>query len=72
VEIVEVCRGSRELEDAAQIGAEVSYVGVRPSRWGRGVGELLLRRVHSRLATAGYTSAELSAYIANVRAVALY
>jgi len=52
--------------------AEVSFLGVRPSRWGRGVAELLLRQVGSRLATAGYTRAELSVYVANVRAVELY
>jgi ribosomal protein S18 acetylase RimI-like enzyme len=138
VDVVEACRGSRELEDAAQIwaeatafrdgaseipgladslpilegvldwsprafvlvaqaegavaagfaavepltadsttgragtAAEVSYLGVRPSMWGRGVGQLLLRRVQSRLTSAGYTRAELSVYAANDRAVALY
>jgi ribosomal protein S18 acetylase RimI-like enzyme len=51
---------------------EVSYLGVRPSTWGSGVGQLLLRQVQSRLATAGYTHAELSVYVANVRAVTLY
>jgi ribosomal protein S18 acetylase RimI-like enzyme len=52
--------------------AEVTYFGVRPSMWGRGVGQLLLRQVQSRLTSAGYTHAELSVYAENVRAVALY
>jgi ribosomal protein S18 acetylase RimI-like enzyme len=52
--------------------AEVSYLGVRPSMWGRGVGQLLLRQVQSRLTSAGYTQAELSVYAANVRAANLY
>lgn len=52
--------------------AELSYFGVRPSMWGRGVGQLLLREVQSRLRLAGYTHAQLLVYVANVRAVALY
>ena len=52
--------------------AEVSFLGVRPSMWGRGIAELLLRKVRSRLATAGCARAELSVYVTNVRAVALY
>lgn len=52
--------------------AEVRYLGVRPDMWGRGVGQLLLGQVQSRLAAAGYTHAELSVYVTNVRAVALY
>jgi putative acetyltransferase len=52
--------------------AEVSFLGVRPSMWGRGVAQLLLWQVQSRLATAGYTYAELSVYVANTRAVTLY
>jgi ribosomal protein S18 acetylase RimI-like enzyme len=52
--------------------AEVSYLGVRPGAWGRGVGELLLRRVRARLAATGYRTAELSVYVDNARAVALY
>ena len=52
--------------------AEVSYLGVRPGSWGRGVGELLLRSVRSRLAATGYRTAELSVYVDNARAVALY
>jgi ribosomal protein S18 acetylase RimI-like enzyme len=52
--------------------AEVAYLGVRPGMWGRGVGQLLLRQVQSRLTSAGYTHAELSVYAANARAVTLY
>jgi ribosomal protein S18 acetylase RimI-like enzyme len=52
--------------------AEVSYLGVRPSMWGRGVAQLLLRQVRSRLSSAGYTHAELAVYAANLRAVRLY
>ncbi len=52
--------------------AEVSFLGVRPSMWGRGVAQLLLRQVQSRLAAAGYSHAELSVYVTNARAVRLY
>ena len=52
--------------------AELSYLGVCPGSWGRGVGRLLLRQVQSRLTSAGYTHAELSVYVANTRAVTLY
>jgi ribosomal protein S18 acetylase RimI-like enzyme len=52
--------------------AELSYFGVRPGMWGRGVGRLLLREVQSRLRLAGYSHAELSVYVANLRAVTLY
>jgi ribosomal protein S18 acetylase RimI-like enzyme len=52
--------------------AQVSFLGVRPSMWGRGVAQLLLRQVRSRLANAGYIRAELLVYVTNVRAVALY
>ena len=133
VDVVEASRGSRELEDAAQIWAEatafrdgeseiaeladslpileavldrspqafvllaqadggvaagfvavepvagapssraqVSFLGVRPSMWSRGVAQLLLLRVRSRLANAGYTYAELLVYVTNLRAVTLY
>jgi len=52
--------------------AQVSYLGVRPGSWGHGVGELLLREVQARLAATGYWTAELSVYVDNTRAVALY
>lgn len=52
--------------------AELSYFGVRPGIWGRGVGRLLLGQVQSRLTSAGYTHAQLSVYAANARAVTLY
>jgi ribosomal protein S18 acetylase RimI-like enzyme len=52
--------------------AEVSFLGVSPSMWGRGVAQLLLRELRSRLVNAGYTHAELLVYVTNVRAVTLY
>jgi ribosomal protein S18 acetylase RimI-like enzyme len=63
--------------------AEVSYVGVRPRLWGQGVGERLLLEgqgvgerllleIGQRLKTAGYASVELSVYVDNRRATALY
>jgi ribosomal protein S18 acetylase RimI-like enzyme len=54
------------------VRAEVTYLGVRPSMWGRGAGQLLLREVQYRLTSAGHTHAELSVYAGNVRAVTLY
>jgi ribosomal protein S18 acetylase RimI-like enzyme len=52
--------------------AQVSFLGVRPSMWGCGVAQLLLRQMRSRLANAGYTRAELLVYVSNERAVTLY
>ena len=52
--------------------AQVSYVGVRPRLWGQGVGEELLLELRGRLKTAGYASVELSVYVDNRRATALY
>ena len=59
----------RPLDDARAL---LSYLGVRPGSWGRGVGELLLREVQSRLTATGYRTAELYVYVDNARAVALY
>ncbi|HTZ93669.1 MAG TPA: GNAT family N-acetyltransferase [Streptosporangiaceae bacterium] len=64
--------GFAAVEPAGEGRALVSYLGVRPGSWGRGVGELLLREAATRLAGAGYRSAELYVYVDNVRAVALY
>ena len=52
--------------------AELSYFGVRPRMWGRGVGESLLRDLVPRLRAAGYRRAVLDVYTDNGRAVALY
>jgi ribosomal protein S18 acetylase RimI-like enzyme len=52
--------------------AEVRYVGVRPRLWGQGVGERLLLEIGQRLRAAGYASVELSVYVDNRRATALY
>jgi ribosomal protein S18 acetylase RimI-like enzyme len=52
--------------------AQVSYLGVRPRLWGRGVGERLLQEVRRRLTVAGYAHAELLVYDDNRRAIALY
>lgn len=60
------------LGGSNQAVAQVSYVGVRPRLWGQGVGERLLLEIRRRLKTAGYTSVELSVYVDNRRATALY
>jgi ribosomal protein S18 acetylase RimI-like enzyme len=52
--------------------AQVSYVGVRPPLWGQGVGERLFLEMRRRLKAAGYTRVELSVYVDNRRAIALY
>jgi ribosomal protein S18 acetylase RimI-like enzyme len=64
--------GLAAVEPAGERRAQVSYLGVRPGSWGRGVGELLLREVRSRLAASGYRTAELYVYVDNDRALALY
>jgi len=51
---------------------QVSYIGVRPRLWGRGVGERLLREVRRRFTATGYARTELSVYDNNHRALALY
>lgn len=52
--------------------ARVSYIGVRPQLWGRGIGETLLLETLRRLKAAGYAGVELSVYLDNRNAVALY
>ncbi|HEX6523918.1 MAG TPA: N-acetyltransferase [Streptosporangiaceae bacterium] len=52
--------------------AQVTYLGVRPQRWGQRIGEKLLLETLQRLKAGGYTSAELSVYVDNHRATALY
>jgi ribosomal protein S18 acetylase RimI-like enzyme len=52
--------------------AQLSYIGVRPRLQGQGTGETLLRETLRRLKTAGYASVELSVYVDNHRATALY
>jgi ribosomal protein S18 acetylase RimI-like enzyme len=52
--------------------AQVSYVGVRPGLWGQGIGEELLLEALRRLKAAGYARVELSVYLDNRKAVALY
>ncbi|WP_170210202.1 GNAT family N-acetyltransferase [Saccharopolyspora antimicrobica] len=52
--------------------AEVSYVGVRPSAWGAGVGTALLRSLPSELTARGFTDAQLKVYVDNHRAIRLY
>jgi ribosomal protein S18 acetylase RimI-like enzyme len=64
--------GFAAVEPAGERRAQVSYLGVRPGSWGRGVGKLLLSEVQSRLAATGYRSAELCVYVDNDRAVELY
>jgi ribosomal protein S18 acetylase RimI-like enzyme len=60
------------LDGQDEATAQVSYVGVRPGMWGRGVGETLLREAARRLRGAGYRRAVLHVYTSNDRAVALY
>ena len=52
--------------------AQLTYLGVHPRRWGQGIGETLLLQASQRLKGAGYASAELSVYVDNHRATALY
>ena len=52
--------------------AEVSYFGVRPDMWGNGIGRALLTALPPYLKAAGYSYAELSVYVNNIRATALY
>lgn len=52
--------------------AEIYYLGVRPDRWGHGVGRQLLQALPARLTAAGFAHAQLAVYTDNARAVALY
>jgi ribosomal protein S18 acetylase RimI-like enzyme len=52
--------------------AEVMYIGVSPPAWGQGVGETLLVAACKRLRADGYATVELSVYVDNTRAKALY
>jgi ribosomal protein S18 acetylase RimI-like enzyme len=60
------------LDATSATRAEVRYLGVRPGLWGLRIGEHLLRELRPQLAGAGFTHAELSVYVDNGRAVALY
>ncbi len=57
---------------ADETTAEVRYVGVHPDRWGNGVGRDLMAALPERLRDASFTHAQLSVYIDNARAIALY
>jgi len=52
--------------------AELTYFGVSPHLFGRGVGKELLRDLLHRLKARGYDRAELSVYTDNIRATRLY
>lgn len=52
--------------------AEVRYIGVRPRRWGAGLGRSVLQFLAAELAAAGFTDAQLLVYADNHRAVRLY
>ena len=52
--------------------ARVSYIGVRPVLQGQGTGATLLLKTLQRLKAAGYASVELSVYVDNHKATALY
>lgn len=56
----------------SETAAQVSYLGVRPRLWGQRIGERLLLETCRRLTAAGYASVELSVYVDNGKAVALY
>ena len=60
------------LPGGDEAGAQVSYLGVRPRRWGQGIADRLLHELRARLKAAGFTHAELAVYVDNVRATALY
>jgi ribosomal protein S18 acetylase RimI-like enzyme len=60
------------LNGASETVAEVTYFGVRPDLWGRGIGTLLLADLQHRLPRAGFASIKLSVYVANSRAIEMY
>jgi ribosomal protein S18 acetylase RimI-like enzyme len=60
------------LAGSNEVAAQVSYVGVRPRLQGQGVGETLLLEMRRRLKAAGYARVELSVYVDNRKATALY
>jgi ribosomal protein S18 acetylase RimI-like enzyme len=64
--------GFAAVEPVAESVAQVSYIGVRPQLWGQGIGETLLLETLQRLKAAGYACVELSVYLDNRKAVALY
>ena len=57
-------------EDPAH--ALVRYLGVAPERWGEGVARSLLRELPAQLAAAGFSSAHLTVYEDNARAIRAY
>ena len=61
-----------EPAPGSETAAQVSYIGVHPRQWGQRIGETLLLETCRRLKTAGYASVELSVYVDNHRAAALY
>jgi ribosomal protein S18 acetylase RimI-like enzyme len=61
-----------EPEPGSNETAQISYIGVRPRLWGQRVGETLLLETCQRLKAARYASVELSVYVDNHRATALY
>ena len=52
--------------------AEVAYLGVAPTAWGRGVAGQLLRAVEAEARSRACPHAELWVYADNARAVAVY
>jgi ribosomal protein S18 acetylase RimI-like enzyme len=54
------------------VRAEVRYLGVRPRRWGAGLGRSVLQFLTAELAAAGFAEAQLLVYLDNVQALALY
>jgi ribosomal protein S18 acetylase RimI-like enzyme len=57
---------------AAAVAADVRYVGVRPGRWGAGLGSGVMRFLAAELAAAGFVDAQLLVYADNEKAVRLY
>jgi ribosomal protein S18 acetylase RimI-like enzyme len=60
------------VAESSETIAQVNYIGVRPQLWGQGIGETLLLETLRRLKAAGYIRVELSVYLDNRKAVALY
>jgi GNAT superfamily N-acetyltransferase len=52
--------------------ADLRYLGVRPSAWGRGVAQALLDAIPRWLRDSGFSRAVLDVYLDNERAVQLY
>lgn len=52
--------------------AQLTYLGVHPQSWGRGIATALLKGVEEEAARAGLTSIQLLVYVDNLAAVRSY